>query len=300
MYTSSMSNSQKKISIALIVGAILIAGALFLRADTTDIPPTQQEVAVVTQAPERKVIKTLDKNENGIPDWQEVFVNTDPLNLSTEDSTYEAPDTLTEQFALDFFQDMVRAENYGAFGASPEELVQQTSNSLVAQAQDTLLTEKDIIISNDNSLQALNRYGESVAYIVNSYKDSSDTDKGEVEILEEALRNQDKESLAALDSKTEYYKNVLRDTKKLPVPSLSAQDHIHLINSYQAIANDIEAMRSAFDDPMLTLLRIKRYQDDALGLEQSIINVYTSLLDRGASWDNDSIVFSLIGISDDI
>jgi hypothetical protein len=295
-----MSNSQKKISIALIVGAILIAGALFLRADTTDIPPTQQEVAVVTQAPERKVIKTLDKNENGIPDWQEVFVNTDPLNLSTEDSTYEAPDTLTEQFALDFFQDMVRAENYGAFGASPEELVQQTSNSLVAQAQDTLLTEKDIIISNDNSLQALNRYGESVAYIVNSYKDSSDTDKGEVEILEEALRNQDKESLAALDSKTEYYKNVLRDTKKLPVPSLSAQDHIHLINSYQAIANDIEAMRSAFDDPMLTLLRIKRYQDDALGLEQSIINVYTSLLDRGASWDNDSIVFSLIGISDDI
>jgi len=189
---------------------------------------------------------------------------------------------------------MVRAENYGAFGDSPEQLVFDATDALAKEVVDELLTVDDIILSNDDSLEAQVLYGELIAAIIATY--SQDEADNEAKILERALRTQDESELQQLDAIAEIYLHYLEDTKKVPVPPSLQKEHLNLLNSYQALAIDIQAMRNAFIDPMLTLLRMKRYQDDASGLYVSIVNIYNKIFDNGGSWDKNSIVFTLIDI----
>lgn len=290
-----MADSSKRIIGALLIGAALIAGALLVRTYTQPVSGTTQEVAVVITAPSRESIKILDTNEDGVPDWQEALLVTEAIDIESTQVDYTAPDTLTEQFAVDFFQDIVRAKNYEAFGDTPDELVTKAGNSLEQSAMDVLLTRADIIISNDNSLAALAAYGESVATVVAVY--STESSANEASILEEALRNQSETQLQQLDGKITSYTNFFEKTKVIPVPSSVQKQHLDLLNSYQALKVDITAMRAAFNDPMFTLLRMKRYQEDATGLNAATINLYTALLQAGVVWNDDSVVYSLIGVS---
>ena len=288
-----MSGSQRKISGALLAGAALIAGALLIRSYGDTNTATVKETVVVA-APERKAIKVTDNNADGIPDWQEALLITGTLDIASTPRSFDEPDTLTEKFALDFFQDMVRAETYGAFGDTPEELVIDASNKLAAQAVDVLFVTKDILISSDNSPEALAAYGENIARITTLYPDTSQ--ENEAVVLARALRSQNPTELEVLDIKLEIYENILRDTKALAVPATLQKEHLDLLNSYQAVLSDIQAMRTAFTDPMLTLLRMKRYEEDTLGMATSFKNLYKKLIASGATWEADSVVSPFIAI----
>lgn len=289
-----MSDGQKRIAAAVIFAAGLISVALFMRVEST--APTDATAAVaVAPAPERSPIVVRDSNNDGVPDWQESLQTSEPVTIeATTETTYEPPDTLTEEFALEFFEKMVRAENYGDFGDSPEELVANAGNTLADKAYDTFLGDKDIVIDRDNSKEAMARYGESVAAVIISAPDGSS--ENEASILERALRNQDPGELEKLETKLVAYQYMLEESKKIAVPSLVKKQHLDLLNTYQALIADLEAMRYAFDDPMMALLRMKRYQDDADGLYASIANVYTVLVNRGAVWSEESIVYSVISL----
>ncbi len=292
-----MSHSQVRIAGALLLGAILIAGTLVLRTDTDIQQKTQtSDVAVVTKAPPRSPINTLDENNDGVPDWQEALLVTEALQVASTTETYKTPDTLTEQFALTFFKDMVRAKNYGAFGDSQQDLVTKASASLAQKAADTLISQNDIQIANDDSLEYQKIYTEQVAVIINTY--SQNNTESETQILEQALRTQSEQELVKLDPIIGTYTQYLEETKKLPVPPSLLQEHLNLLNSYQAIREDIKAMRSAFSDPMLTLIRMKRYQDDVDGLYLSITGLYTKAMQNGVQWDKNSPVFEFITFGD--
>lgn len=291
-----MTGSQKRIAIAVIFAAGLVSTALFLRSDRqTPATAPVETVAVVRNAPERSAIIEEDSNNDGVPDWQEALQKTEAIQVTGEATgSYTPPETLTEQFALDFFEDMVRAENYGDFGDSPEELVAGASTELTNQAYDTLLTQNDITTSDNNTQAALNRYGETVARVMQSAPATAE--ENEAVILERALRNQDASELKKLDEKIAAYEYMLDETKAITVPSRLTQEHLNLLNAYQALISDIEAMSTAFDDPMLALLRMKRYQDDASGLYATIVNLYGKLLELGAVWEQDSPVYNIVNI----
>jgi hypothetical protein len=53
-------------------------------------------------------------------------------------------------------------------------------------------------------------------------------------------------------------------------------------------------MRNAFIDPMLSLLRVKRYTNDAEGLSASFSVLYAKLQASGATWNPDSPVYLFI------
>jgi hypothetical protein len=69
----------------------------------------------------------------------------------------------------------------------------------------------------------------------------------------------------------------MRDaTLAIPVPAFAAKQHLDLINTYHALYESISAMAISFEDPALTLIRMKRYQDDATGLDFALQNMYQS------------------------
>ena len=293
-----MSGAQKRIAAAVIFAAGLVSVALFMRSDRPETVISEESTAVsVVAAPDRQAIAEKDSNNDGVPDWQETLQVTAPIDLEAADDTYTPPETLTGQFAIEFFQDMVRAENYGEFGDSPEELVASAGSDLVQKAYDVLLDRRDIIILEDNSKESLAQYGESIARIIVSAP-VTDTDN-EAVILERALRNQDPNELQKLEGKLAAYTYMLEETLKTPAPSSMTKVHLDLANTYQALIVDIKAMKQAFDDPMMALLRMKRYQDDADGLYASIMNIFNSLILADVSWQENSIVFEVISIGED-
>jgi len=289
-----MTISTKRILISLLLGIALVAVSFLASNYNKNTLSASDAISVIKAAQVRSPIKTTDKNQDGVPDWQESLLVTEAVKLSASSTSYKTPETLTEQFAVDFFQDIVRAENYGAFGDTPEELVSQASEALAGKVTDILLSVQDINIQDDNSIQALSHYGEEIARITTLNR--GDISDNEAVILERALRNQNAQELIVLDTKISAYENILKETLALAVPSTLQKEHVFLANSYQAILSDITAMRNAFVDPMLTLLRMKRYQDDAQGLSVALESIYTSLLNNGATWPQGSVVFTVIAI----
>lgn len=293
----SITASQKRLILAILASTAIIATALMLRADDTSVKNSTNTAAnndiVVTTASNRMSIPIADSNNDGVPDWQEALQQTEAIEVSgTPDENFLPPDTLTDQFALEFFEQMVRNENYGEFGTSPDVMVAEFSNSLAREVVDTVIGREGIIITNDNSPAALERYGESIALIILTNSDT--LGENEAVILERALRDQNEAELQKLDIKKAVYIKLLKQSLQVPVPSTVATEHLLLINALQALLADITAMRNAFTDPMLTLLRMKRYQDDAAGLYIAITTLFTVLSDSGATWQANSPVFKLI------
>jgi hypothetical protein len=99
----------------------------------------------------------------------------------------------------------------------------------------------------------------------------------EINIMDDALNNGKTERLKELEVIAEIYTNTLEDSLAIPVPAPFLKQHLDLINSYRAVQEDIAAMSLAVTDPMVTFMRFKRYQDDALGLRLSLENMYRGL-----------------------
>ena len=73
------------------------------------------------------------------------------------------------------------------------------------------------------------------------------------------------------------YKSMRDESLLVPAPKLFLKQHLDLINTYEAIHKDIYAMTLSLSDPAVALLRIKRYEDDALGFSIALANMYEAL-----------------------
>jgi len=286
--------TKRHILIAICFGAVAILLALVFRQPVA--APAPERTAQVTVAPERQAIPIVDSNNDGVPDWQESFTD-DIAVVRSGDSTdndYTTPDTLTGQFAEEFFQIMVQNSVNGELGRPTEELVSLTTDSLVTQAEDKLITASALSISEDNSLTSLQTYGETIARIITSAEETAA--ENEMLLLQSALQTQDQATLDEIAKKAAVYGSYLTQTMAVTVPSDLVKEHLALVNSYQALQIDLEAMSNALDDPLLALLRAKRYADDVEGFVNSIGNLYVTLIEAGSTWDNTSPVYQVVTV----
>jgi hypothetical protein len=265
---------------AFVVGFAIVAGAYTVRnfGQPTMPPPTPEDAlsAAVIEAPARVPIAVVDTNADGIEDWREKFVEIAPIaftNASTSD--YVIPDTLTDQLGIAFFQDIVRSKGYGVLGTPKEEVVSDTVKRLDAYATDKIIDVKDITISNDSSPAAIRLYANAIAEAINN--NNNPNLKHELLILREAIDSQDQAKAAELDLLTKVYAGTRDDTMAVPVPPILVKAHLDLINVYQALYSDIDSMSKVLSDPMLSLVRLKRYEEDAEGLAIALQNMFLAL-----------------------
>lgn len=274
-----MDSSVKKILGAFFVGFIMISLALLIKFLN---PTTNQEgeLAVInTSATQRSHIEVSDNDHNGIPDWQEALHKNDPVLTEKNTGEYK-PDTLTEEFSVEFLKEMVLASNYGEFGSSQDEIVKQATDQLANQAVDELYGATDITVSNSNDSKAVRNYINQLARIANDYTVSSDS-LNEVEILKQAYVTEDPDRLNDLDPIISMYKNMIDRSLALSVPSEYSKEHLDLVNVYNAVYKDISAMKMAFSDPLQTVVRLKRYEEDVTSLYVVLLNLQKKVLLSG-------------------
>lgn len=280
---------QKRIALAFLAGAVIVAGA-FIVSRQSSTAHSQGEIGVTTI--EHKNIKITDSNEDGVPDWQDALQKTEPLTLPQASSTYEAPTTVTGKFAVNFFEDYVRSKTYGDFGDTKEELIAKSTQALAAQAQDEFFTEKDISIFNSSDEETLHAYGNHVASIILAHPNSGDS---EAIILQDVIRYDTPERLAELEPIALAYTIMIKELLQAPVPENHVKKHLDLVNALNAVKEDTRAMQKMNEDPMYTLLRLKRYEDDVLGMSNALSNLFSTLyLEDNVRWSEGEPVLKLI------
>jgi len=267
---------------ACIIGCALVAGAYTLSNFGTSRFAAQQSasVAVVETTP-RVAISVTDKDGNGIEDWRDEFVTNEPIVLAPIDTTYEPPDTLTGQMGVNFIEGYLRAQTFGPFGRSREEVITNTVDVLAEQTAHDLYDTPDIIIMNEWTDQDVLTYANTVARTITNNNQDQITE-GELFILYDIVTNNNVDRLEELVALSGAYQAMRDTTLNIPVPGFLVKEHLDLINTYHAIHKDIEAMTLTINDPAFALMRLKRYEDDAAGLGFALENMYQALVPYAA------------------
>ncbi|HMO77622.1 MAG TPA: hypothetical protein PKA42_00500 [Candidatus Paceibacterota bacterium] len=270
-----VNHSNSKVLGAFVVGAILVGGS-YLAANLK--PPTGTNPASLSvttvESPLRVPIAVQDSNNDGIEDWQEVFISDSPFtNSSTTD--YLAPDTLTGSIGVSFFEQVLSAEAYKGIGRSREQIIEDTITKISTHATDKVFTVNDLNLKSDTSAAAIKAYANAHAEaIINNGIPGL---RNELDVIREVLNGKTEPGLQELELISKVYLNTRDQVLLISVPNILAKEHLDLINVYSALYNDITAMTKVVSDPMLTFVRMKRYQEDVAALKLSLQNLFLAL-----------------------
>ncbi len=280
--------STYRIGAALAFGIVIILGALYVKANT---PVSASNGALVVTAPERTYIESLDTDGDGVKDWEENLQGKIFETIQTPSTTadvvsaepYTPPTTFTGKFSEAFFKDYLQGKIGSAETSDPTKLV---GNAVEAIEKNTLSKrhtrlELTIIPSTD---EALREYGNTIPKIIATH--SVKTENAAV-ILNEALATNNPGLLEKIGPILTMYTKTTSDLLATPVPDSLVNEHIALMNAYEATVTNIGAMQVAFTDPLYALARIKGYEEDGKVLASSFKAIEAVLSARGISYSND-------------
>lgn len=287
----------REMLVAFGVGIILVTGSFYVRAGNESI---EGDISVVSKPPERTYIHAKDSDGDGVSDWAEELLR-DREEISAKldpEEPYVPPSTLTQKFSINFFQDYLYSKGLGGYAGTKEELAEKAIEILGNEARDNIYTIDDIVIGFDDSPEALRLYGNQLASIVVNNSQPTKNNQAETDILEQAMATKNPAKLAELDPIIEAYREYFEQTKATPVPPSLVQQHVDLVNVYNAVLNDLLAMRLTFEDPLLSLLRVKRYNDDIGGMVYVYYNIDRVLRRNGITYQDDEpgALFQGVGV----
>ena len=274
--------SNSKVLGACVIGFAMVAGSYVVThfGGSNTIASKDNLYAVAAKPDSRTYISATDNNHNGIEDWQEEFVTDTPLEIDSNtkqaSSTYVVPNTVTDQMGIQLFQAVMESKARGNVGPDKAKIIADTASLISKTAvKDTIYNTIDIIVV-DSSPEAIHTYANTLGQIIinNDIHDSED----ELQILKRATQLNSPDELNKLDPTIAMYKNLRDQTLKTPVPHGFEKQHLDLINVYQGMFATLSGMKLVFTDPVISLLRIKRYQDDATGLSNALTNMYRALV----------------------
>lgn len=301
-------NNQKIIG-AFVVGFALVFGAYTvsnfgfrsqpIQTNQNELQKADNDVyAVVGKQVARPYIEVVDADKNGIEDWQEEFVPITPViidNASSTVASFSLPQTLTDQVGIQLFQSTLRAKGLGKVGPSKSQVVTETADILRATAIKDVIYDSSSLVVIGNSPTEIRTYGNAIGQILIS--NNIPGSEGELAIMQRALQTENPDQLKKLDPIIQMYKNMRDQTLATPVPRGFEKQHLDLINVYQAMYASLDGMKLAFSDPVVALLRIKRYQDDATGLGNALKNMYLTFVPYANLFTDDDPAVVLIAFS---
>lgn len=272
---------------ALTLGVIIVLTAFLMIRNNSNAPA--QLKGGLEVAPSRSYIEPTDTNGDGVPDWENGFTDRifetieTPTSTDSVDAGYEPPVTFTGKFAEAFFKDYMSTKMSGADLSDPTELVNNAVTAIETNTAPKTHSPLDIEMVPD-SMESMREYGNAVTQVIQRY---SLQNTNEAVILSRALEENDPEVLTELESVKAAYANFIANTLNIPVPESLAEEHLKLLNAYEAIYTDIAAMQLAFTDPLYSLARVREYQNDATTLGKTLQSIGKELKDKGIIYAKD-------------
>lgn len=272
------------------VGVAIIASGYFFRGSAVASADLNDPKTFAVAAPQRMYQDEKDTDGDGIRDWLEELIGTNPL-VSDANGTSSAAlpvagsstkpfvaDNETKKFAVSFFDDVLKT--HGGKDLSDEEkkaILDTSVGRFVSLSTSTLYTRNNIEISPTSDADSIKAYGNALGTVI--LTDGKNTSKSESElvVLAQALKDDDARELVKLAPIKAGYARMIADVVKVPVPESLINEQLLLLNSLEAIRADIEGFEKTFSDPLMSYVRFKRYMSDAEGLGKAVEGVRAGL-----------------------
>lgn len=271
---------------ALVVGIGIILGALYMSNQSLTTNPTLSDTSLGAPGTglTRDPIAIHDTDSDGVADWEETLQETvfrfAPTPTSTSlfapSATYTPPTTFTGKFSEAFLADYLDGKMAGQDFSDPASFVNSAVQSIDSSTRSTKHSRIELHIVDSNTENVF-AYGNGVVAITDTYAKTIEHLENEMVILQKAIEGTDEEKLRELGPIVDAYANIIRDTLALPVPDIFANAHINLLNAYEAVYTDIYSMQFAFSDPLLTLARVRVYEDDMASFGFALKEIKTIL-----------------------
>lgn len=259
---------------AFIVGFAIVAGSYVVTRFGVEAPPPQTQRAAAEMPTARVALKVTDVNNNGMEDWKEgLLKEIEPIRPEAE-AEYTPPESLTGQFAIQFFQDIVRSKAQRGIGRDAEQVLDDSMSRLAHESRDTLYTRGDINVVAD-STEAHRMYMNAAARIF--VEQNRAGLEHELVAFQRALKSKDEADYADIQKKAQMYETMRDAFLALPVPAYFVAVHLDFINVLNALHHDLDAMVHAEADPLYALLRVRRYEGDATALAHTFRNMYHAI-----------------------
>ncbi len=274
-----------------IIGFALVAGAYVISnfGESNFEPQQTASTREAVKPVERIAIPVEDADNNGIEDWRDALVTTEVTadDITVEATEFTMPETVTGKMSLNFFEGIISSRIYAPFSPDDSEVIEQTVQNLQEEARQKLYSRSDLDIMTEWDDEDIVNYANTLAAIVIT-NSNPDLDP-DILIISDIIRNQNYDRIEELQAVADVFWAYRDDSLLLPVPEPFVKTHLDLINTYQAVGESLEAVTLIEEDPMLSLIHLRRYQDDALGLKMALENVYEALVEYAPLFTEEDI-----------
>jgi len=272
----------------LVLAGVVSLGAVGVAYATLQYEKKAAPEIVVEATPElARGSSQKDSDGDGLPDWKELFIGTDPHNADTDNdgvsdadeiaqgvnplragaepletnSSYVAPNGLSSIDALgrELFATYATLKQEDGFSpttindALDDIIARRLSNDNTGAGTYTLA---DLSFAQDDSTSA------RLAYRAGVTKALSRADvvaEYEINTVYTLLETSDLKHAKTLRDNAELYYSIVDDLRRVPVPDAWAQEHLEMVNALQSGAHAVMAMGNGYGDPYDMLLAVNMF-----------------------------------------
>lgn len=287
------SKKARNLLVLFVFSALILTAFFFIKK-----PPSRTQIIDNTTQNNTNIsISTKDSDEDGLKDWEEIIFRTNPYSPDTDgdktpdgeevklgrdplksgpddiimpeetkearqESETDTEDNLTKTLAKKFGEEFIAPylSNPEGFKSSKflgQNLVNDLLTNQASLPKETL-SEKDIILSPNNTSLAIKSYGKNFDEIIlEAFKNTSG--KQELLIFAAAIKEDNFAILSELDPFILGYNILIKKFKILGVPSELKNLHLEYLNAALSQKNAVEKMRKAKEDIILALVGMNEY-----------------------------------------
>ncbi|MEI7709380.1 MAG: thrombospondin type 3 repeat-containing protein [bacterium] len=250
-----------------------------------------------------ETIETLvnkDTDGDGILDWEENLWGTDPTKKETTPGTLDSVAiskikatnanssknattgtekienlTKTDKFSRELFATISSLSQNGNIDAtSADQLGSALADQIQNSVQRKVFTIADIKANSDDSIAAIQKYSDDL----NSLYLKHQTNKKVLDIIQKLVADEQNVSvLSELDQIISASTAVIAELGKIKVPQTLSFLHLDLMNSTEAVLENITDIKLLDSDPIVAISAITQYQKNTTTMEAAAITLIQTI-----------------------
>lgn len=260
--------SSNKLLLTLILAGIIILGAISINSiftitgtsNPSDASNTEETPVTVAQSKVREQIEPTR--------------NLTTANISEEPvENYQIPETLTGRTSVSLMKNMLLSMGSSDLSAQGETLAQVTAQRALAEMSTEAVTLADITTGNVSARSYANNAADII--IENDLQGM----ENEITLLNQALQTENGgDEYEQLGRLATMYNTITDELAGLTVPPELAEEHVYLVNAFNAMGASLSDMAQTEADPMRSYVRLNRYTEDVKAMQFSMQNLAMGLL----------------------
>lgn len=309
--------ANKKLIITVLFAVVIITVVFVLSQKSSTLITVQSEQNEL----ERKILALQkDTDGDGLMDWEEELIGTDPNNPDSDGDGVSDGDILRNELAGNRILSQISGDNnYRVTEINSGNLTESVSKNLfsnfliakqnseefdqegaindvlssIATTDDNFYSQVDIAIIPDDDIKILHSFGNTLAQHILLYPRIGIE---EIFLLfQDIFDNNNNISIQEMKNQSELYKNLAKDLVSLPVPSILNLSYLDLVNAYYTTSVGLSQMSNVHTDALRSISGFTLYQESMEKTLQSLIqiadilkdqDVIFSIGDEGFVWQN--------------